>query len=221
MEYLTFPELIQRWQCRDIDICHLIIQEKLIPSFWVRGLCGKTVNFENDEILGLQPIEEYNFGPDYGPNIGPFLFLRYPYQNSLSDCSFSLGCDSPLIEKNVTINTENCWCTFNEPISLQEVLNNGTITLMQIINYEACSLNATSSELSKKERAGLLNIIGCMIELFIEKPNSIRRSAFTSDAQVIATIEDLYKGLPGTGKSNVQTKFAEAKRNMAEYLLTK
>ena len=47
----TFAELMERWQCTENDVRHLIIEKTLVPSYFFQGL-ARLVCWEGDKKLG-------------------------------------------------------------------------------------------------------------------------------------------------------------------------
>lgn len=68
-----------------------------------------------------------------------------------------------------------------------------------------------TTSLTKRERTTLLNIVAAQLEL-LQTP----RPGRVSDAAVIAELVAGYGDRPGIAKSTLESKFAEAKRSLAE-----
>lgn len=66
-----------------------------------------------------------------------------------------------------------------------------------------------AATLSQKERNGLLNVIGGMLELVLTP-----RPGRQTQAAVITELVENWGDKPGISKSNLEAKFAEAKRSM-------
>lgn len=61
------------------------------------------------------------------------------------------------------------------------------------------------------------NIIAALLDVVAGNlPNVERHPSFASEAKLIETIDEKYRGYPGLSKSNLQRKFPEAKRSLKD-----
>jgi hypothetical protein len=161
--YFTFPEIMGRWQCTENDIRHIVISEKLRPSYFIRR------DFEYSEIEERDPgtfeevpvSEEMKFlkeGLYYlqtGDQLGPF------------DCefgSFTTSRERP----NLADGELNCDLYFLEKaLPLSHVLEHGVVTLEELAFVER-ALSASSErgnppkDIATRERNTLLTIIAAL-----------------------------------------------------------
>lgn len=199
--YLTFPELYDRWKCSENDIRELILEEQLKPSLFLGGLSGYFIDFKYDEtIFGTRTIEKLRFEGGYGASSNPDLFyLREPWQTAALDCTFrfcSWSSDSQKMESCEPDTFGSAfkieWCQLDSLISLDDVLGTGVVTNIEIARFEEKMKNGSEKPLSTSERKSLLTIIAALSKAanieYEQRGASTKIAALT--AQVCSGLDD-------------------------------
>ena len=66
----TFAELMERWQCTENNVRHLIIEKTLVPSYLFQGL-ARLVCWEGDKKTGLRYVVDC-LDEEGDPQVEPF-----------------------------------------------------------------------------------------------------------------------------------------------------
>ena len=164
--YLTFPELQDRWQCTENDLKFAIISGELKPS--VRLLGTHTVLVWEQSASGEWEISEYHPG-DLGYrleiDVRGWQYLQDPIQTAAFDCKFWLVSDDRNPEKSEA--PFSCWFALPAHMKLDDVKNTGVFLLEEVARYEAKhggNLDSVKEEkiLATRERYTLLTIIAAL-----------------------------------------------------------
>jgi hypothetical protein len=145
--YLTFPELLVRWECQPNDIRQAVLSRALVPSMFIDAtLLTGWWDEEYDHETGLAAP---NFMADvrHTPSrrVRKFLFMRDPHDTGLMTCSFGTFCDSatatPFDSGDMT------WFDPHRQITLDDVVADGVFMSTEVARYEAQnSPNATHEQ---------------------------------------------------------------------------
>lgn len=90
--FLSVAELLQRWQCSEVDLKNEVIEGMLRPSVFVRDPAdfvtreGGTVFFPDDSYIKPGAIVDELFGPEFLHR--GFVVLRHPIRDGTDTCSF-------------------------------------------------------------------------------------------------------------------------------------
>ena len=147
--YLTFPELMKRWECEEDDLRRLVISGALKPSYVVNHAASLVTLVRPQEGLGVtwgwEPQQvEYEDEEDrevfkYKAVFADgFYFLLQPEQTGPLDCSFLLFSKN---RKYVPGSDEPClmfgpgreWTS----LKLADVVKDGAVFLEEIAEYES------------------------------------------------------------------------------------
>lgn len=207
--YLTFPELMERWACTEADIFHIIADKKLIPSFFFKGEDADPMIWDWYETDGEETYSlDIDNASDLMTPIHGFRYLVYPHQNSAFDLKFDKISTMP--QRETLGERFDRLCT--DEISFSRLMQYGVVMMSEVVTFE----NSFSGErqevekpLSKRERKSYLNIIGAMLEL-LQSP----RPGRVDDAAIITELVENYGEKYGISESNLNRKFPEAKRTL-------
>lgn len=111
-DYYTLAEVAKRWNREIHEIQTLIIREKLIPSYFLKGNARDIwFTLEEDE-----DGQKFDVNPHYDGEYfyDRFVFLRRPSRVSLTEYEFDFACDSPtaLVEEIPSAT----WYEFDDPV---------------------------------------------------------------------------------------------------------
>lgn len=197
--FVTFPEVCERWQCSENDIRELIIEEQLKPSFFLGNQSGYFIDFKYDDtIFGSRIVKKLRFEPEHQlvPNRDLF-YLRDPRRVGALDCDFrfcSWSPDSAKTESNdpdeLTSNSQVEWCLLDNRISLEEVLSSGVVTNIEIARFEAKLKHSSEKTLATRERKSLLTIIAALCE-----PAGINYAARGAATEIAVLTSQVCSGL--------------------------
>ncbi len=164
--YLTFPELQERWQCSENDLKFAIISSELKPS--VR-LPGKHIVLTWEEsALGRWEISEYypgDLGYRLEIEVRAWQYLQEPMQTEPFDCQFKLVSDDRNPDKSEI--PFSCWYALPAIMKLSDVMNSGVFLLEEVARYEMKHGDDSDSvkeekPLATRERDTLLTIIAAL-----------------------------------------------------------
>jgi len=164
--WLRFSELIQRWQCTELDIIHLLIEGQLVPSYHFSGEYeAYEVKYENDgdgnqayldEVSEVQKggmvdqLLQHRNGFHYlmPPTVVNGTDGEFRFFSGLKDCQ-NIG--------------DRCFL-IPTPLRVSDVISNGVVMAMEVALFEESCGKGNQSEkpLSNRERDTLLAIIGVL-----------------------------------------------------------
>ena len=165
--WFTFSELIQRWQCTELDVIHLLIEGKLVPSYHFSGDFdtfemktegdGDDTHVYLDGVSGLTKSGEVDqvFEPVHG-----LRYLMQPTRVAATEGEFHFFSDSRQCDVG-----ELCY-HIPEPLSVFEVIKNGVVTAVEVAMFEEARGKGSQSDrpLLKRERDTLLTIIAALVK---------------------------------------------------------
>lgn len=211
--YFTFPELMKRWECEEADFFHLLLSEKLVPSYFfseelkIFDLEEERLHRENDPFGDVPMTPQIRMTHE-------FLYLIKPMQVAHDMILFDVIADTR------TGRPTNPTSFFMPPVRMRDyqfsftkVLENGVVMMSEVALFEGDAGKpdgAPNDEkpLSTRERDTLLTIVGVLLELI-----QTHKAGRDSEAAVIKEIlQNNYDDKPGISKRNLEQKFAEAKR---------
>jgi len=184
-EFLTFDELLERWQCSANDVRHLIINAELKPS--IKALQPWTIvewdyDQKSDQVLPISDAIDASTGDTIEVKPDGWPYLQEPWQTGLFDCSFSLTSnardpDRPNLETGATVAT---WYRLQTTVSLNFVENSAVFLLEEVLRYESAHDGESNGQgsidrpLETRERNTLLTIIAALCKdakIDITKPS--------------------------------------------------
>ena len=210
--YFTFPELMKRWDCEEADLFHLLLSEKLIPSYFFS---------ENLKVFDLEVERRHRIDDPFAevPMVPivqmthEFLYLIKPMQTAHDVILFDV------ISQTRTGKPVGTMPFFSPPVRMREhqfsfkkVLKDGVVMMSEVALFEGdagkpAASTSDDKPLSTKERNNLLTVIAVLLELI--QSNKPGRD---SEAGVIKEMLQNYEEKSGISKRNLEDKFAEAKR---------
>lgn len=165
--WFTFSELIQRWQCTELDVVHLIIEGKLVPGYHFSGDFGmfemktegdgEDTHVYLDGVSGLTRRGEVDqvFEPVHG--LG---YLMQPKRVAAAEGEFHFFSDSRYCNIG-----DRCY-QIPDSLSMSEVIKNGVVTAVEVAMFEEAhgKENEGDKPLLKRERDTLLTIIAALVK---------------------------------------------------------
>lgn len=160
--YFTFSEVMTRWQCTENDIRHLVINEKLRPSYFI----GRDIEYRELEQRDAGSFESVTVTEEMRFLNEGFYYLQTGIQLGPFDCEFD--CFTSSREPPRLAEGELSGFYFMEkPLPLSHVLEHGVVTMEELAFVErALSAQSERGEPSKdvatRERNTLLTIIAAL-----------------------------------------------------------
>ena len=161
-KYLTVPEVLQRWQCSEIDLIHEIVEGNIPPIIYVSepdeytDKDGNTVflppesyiSVDGDDLGELDPIF-YSIG---------YLRLTAPLRTTINSCEFMLF-------ENVT-SPPGVFGRLKRFLPLEKYWNQMVFDIGEIINFERERTDVVpmgdDKPVATRERTTLLTIIAAL-----------------------------------------------------------
>ena len=163
--WITFSELIQRWHCTELDVVHLLIEGKLVPSYHFSGDFsvfevrtegdGEDTHVYVDGVSGFTKRGEVD---QVFEHVHGFGYLMQPKRLAATEGEFHFFSDSRLCNIG-----DRCY-HIPDPLSVSDVINNGVVTAVEIAMFEEAHCKGKQSEkpLGTTERNSLLIIIAAL-----------------------------------------------------------
>ncbi|TAM39968.1 MAG: hypothetical protein EPN61_11795 [Burkholderiaceae bacterium] len=193
--YFTFPELMKRWDCEERDLFHLLLDEKLIPSYFLND-CFKCFDLaEYEQRTGFDPFDEEPWIPKRCL-LHQFIYLVKPRQVSASELFF-----------DVIASTRTCDRSSREPFDFKptvlvdrhflfdDVMREGVVMMSEVALFEG---NAGKPDtpaiddrpLSTTERNALLKlVIGMAVKGYGHDPVATKSYAPKEIADDLAALD--------------------------------
>ncbi len=167
-DYVTYDELLKRWQCSENDLNFLIISRDLRPSI---------------KLIGKHPFVRWQktrtsqwYGAKIVPNDADYLFevsttdwlyLQDPLQCAPFDCQFRFVSEDRDPDKKAEYPIP-IWRQLPEPVAIEYIKTNAVFLLKEIALYEETTnrnlsaVEEMDAPLSTRERNSLLAIIAVL-----------------------------------------------------------
>lgn len=167
--WLTFSELIQRWQCTELDLVCLILDRELVPSYRISDECRvyevSSGSDENGEHVFLDAACKVMEGrktltvDEVIQSFNGFYYLMQPVDITGTDGSFRFA--SKMRECSEI--GDQCFC-LRDPLSVSDVIKNGVVMFPEVVAFEEIHEDTSQGDkpLLKRERDTLLTIIAAM-----------------------------------------------------------
>ncbi|KIF82412.1 hypothetical protein [Noviherbaspirillum autotrophicum] len=206
-DYFTFTDLENRWGLNRDALHLLVINEELVPSYFLRLYQARSVCFEKDESGAWC---ESLFGSDDCVE-RRFVFLRAPVRAAANSCVFKYGCDS----QNAELGENNVgqWVRFMREITLDDP--EVVFQRLEIEKFEGKNAHLIKpddalggeKQISGKSETAYLHIIGALCDLYWREKHS--GSARINQSEIIADLEK-YIGFSGLSERNLKDKLSRA-----------
>lgn len=199
--FLTVQEIINRWDCTELDLKHEVIEGNLVPMIFVDSpddlpqISGRPAFFEDD---GYIVDHDDLFGAEYG-NRG-FLYLIGPSRRGIDDCHFWMFSKT---------NPPDVIGAMDGGVALSAYWDKMIFSRSNIIEFEQERSEQPASEkpLTEKERGNLYNLIGVLLVALREKG--------MDEAAVKRFIADQgYSDLPGLSLRNLEKVFPQCRKSV-------
>lgn len=130
-KYLTFDELLNRWQCGIDDIAHAIMNLDLIPSYFFSGQCEFWIVRSTCSNEAVEEIDANKSEYQFQAVLGHLLFLQKPSIKGPKDFSFKYLSEVPRC-----FETGGELFVMEKELDSSEVMLNGVVTLEEIERFE-------------------------------------------------------------------------------------
>ncbi|APW37129.1 hypothetical protein RD110_07915 [Rhodoferax koreense] len=168
-KYLTFKELVDRWQCTDSDLRYLVVNGEMKPSFKATEPLN-VPDWEFDSFSGACiPSDKMSGIEGYDLEIlpGGWLYLQSPQVIAPLDCRFELASSArdPKVPEDENDGPLGSWFWLTVPLGMDEVQEKCAFVMEEVLRYESRHDQETpNAEIEKplgnRERDTLLCIIG-------------------------------------------------------------
>lgn len=190
--YLTFHELMNRWQCTENDLRYAVICGAIKPCVRLVGT-HQTIEWERAPwgAWVKRSTDDYTYALAYEPK--HWVYLQEPHQTAPFDCRFELAADMRDADKDDSV-TFALWYELKSPMTLEAVARDAVFLLKEVIDYEdkhgqEKSLQAESKEPTTRERNTLLKlVIGMAIKGYAFDPNASKSAATSEIANDLAEV---------------------------------
>jgi len=168
-DYLTFRELMARWQISEDDLRHAIICGALKPCIRLNGsrFCYQWWEQSDGELLAMAIVNQDGERVEFSPE--GWNYLQKPSQTAPFDCVFYWATDDR--DPEMSDNTLSNWYSLHDHQLTLEVVKNSAVFLNEEVKkYEADNSvlggavknPTTEKPLGKRERDTLLTIIAVL-----------------------------------------------------------
>lgn len=196
--YLTFHELMDRWQCTENDLRYAVICSAIKPCIRLVGE-HQVVEWELAPWGAWRqrtPDDDgYDTGVTYVLAYEPrnWVYLQEPHQIAPFDCRFELASDMRNPDKDDSV-TFAQWYALKSPMTLDAVARDAVFLLKEVVDYEdkhghGKNQSAESKEPTTRERNTLLKlVIGMAIKGYRFDPNASKSAAASEIANDLADL---------------------------------
>jgi hypothetical protein len=212
-KYFSVAELAERWSVGKDDIKYLLDVGELPRAERLAALNGKRTVF-----LAYRPFQ---------PQVNHTEFVSPPtdqdrelWNEFIRDDQFLLDVPFPYDGPMPPVDP----CKLNmmgrkaaELVSQTRPRDFETVVLLgDVLSFEAKCAEG-ERQITTRERTSLLNIIGGLVELLVERrsPGGQRYAKFESQSALIEILLAHYENKPGMSKRNLEGVFPDAKKSLA------
>ena len=170
-EYLTFAELLQRWQCTANDLRYLVVNGELKPS--IKAVQELAIaSWEYDVLEGIcvpdGEVTDGQFGYTLKWHPAYWLYLQSQKQTGAMSCEFRLATrERDPKTPEAPWEDADTWFWLPKVIRMADIENESFFTMDEVLKYEVAHdqeapLKQEEKPLATKERNTLLAIIAAL-----------------------------------------------------------
>lgn len=221
-KHYTFTELAERWSCTANELMQAVIDGDLVASFHISAGSYVLNQFTLERCHNGSvciPTELHDFSDDDGgkaarQQVDGFYYLIYPRRTGASSCEFGYFSSKPVDHEQ----GDTCF-SFEKNVYIDEVFGTGVVMVQEVARVEAKNEDKPEPKnreksLSRRERDGLLRIIGGLLVL-LQDQRPVKAETSNQSA-IIKALVDSYGDKDGISQRNLEGKFADAKRELAQ-----
>jgi hypothetical protein len=142
--YFTFPELRKRWECEEEDFFHLLVDQKLVPSYFFDDVIDVAyVDEYRRHYDGQDPFDLVHIPPMKFIADGIFMYLLDPVQTSAGNFRYNVMASTrsgdPL---NLKTPVYPPMIFLDRTISFEDLMTKGAVMMSEVALFEDSASHA-------------------------------------------------------------------------------